>query len=44
MPRLILTRALAAQAHDQLEHQVHGSSLREAFDAMLSGARNTASR
>lgn len=35
MPELILTRALAAQARNELEHEVNGASVREAFDALF---------
>ena len=35
MPELILTRALAAQARDELEHELSGTSVREAFDALF---------
>jgi len=35
MARLVLTRALAAQAHNVLEHDVAGATIREAFDALF---------
>lgn len=35
MPELILTRVLAAQARDELEHELSGTSVREAFDALF---------
>jgi molybdopterin converting factor small subunit len=35
MPALILTRALAAQARNELEHQVTGASVREALDSLF---------
>ena len=35
MAELILTRALAAQVDNQLEHDVAGTTVREAFDSLF---------
>ena len=35
MTDLILARALAVQARDELRHEVDGTSIREAFDALF---------
>lgn len=35
VPQLILTRALATQARSELNHQVEGASVRDAFDALF---------